>query len=70
MVGLHEKSTRINRVSKRDDSNLESIEKRISLQLKDDEKIKYADYIIKNNSSLEHLKSEVKKVINKIKKVN
>ena len=67
---VSEKSTRINRVSKRDDSNLESIEKRISLQLKDDEKIKYADYIIKNNSTLEHLKSEVKKVINKIKKVN
>ena len=67
---VSEKSTRINRVSKRDNSDLESIEKRISLQLTDDEKIKYADYIIENNSSLEHLKLEVLKVINKIKEVN
>ena len=67
---VSEKPTRINRVSKRDNSDLESIEKRINLQLKDDEKIKYADYIIQNNSSLEHLKLEVIKVINKIKEVN
>ena len=67
---VSDKSTRINRVSKRDDSDLESIEKRINLQLTDDEKIKYADYIIKNNSSLEYLKLEVIKVLNKIKDVN
>jgi len=67
---VSEKSTRINRVSKRDNSDLESIEKRINLQLKDNEKIKYADYIIENNSSLEHLKLEVLKVVNKIRKVN
>ena len=67
---VSQKSTRITRVSKRDNSDLESIEKRISLQLTDDEKIKYADYIIENNSSLEHLKLEVLKVINKIKEVN
>ena len=67
---VSEKSTRINRVSKRDNFDLESIEKRINLQLKDNEKIKYADYIIENNSSLEHLKLEVLKVVNKIRKVN
>ena len=67
---VSKKSTRINRVSKRDNSDLESIEKRINLQLKDNEKIKYADYIIENNSSLEHLKLEVLKVVNKIRKVN
>ena len=67
---VSDKSTRINRVSKRDDSDLESIEKRINLQLTDDEKIKYADYIIQNNSSLEYLKLEVTKVLNKIKDVN
>ena len=67
---VSEKSTRINRVSKRDNSDLESIEKRINLQLTDNEKIKYADYIIENNSSLEHLKLEVLKVVNKIRKVN
>jgi len=67
---VSQKSTRINRVSKRDNSDLESIEKRINLQLIDDDKIKYADYIIENNSSLEHLKLEIIKVINKIKEVN
>lgn len=67
---VSEKSTRINRVSKRDNFDLESIEKRINLQLKDNEKIKYADYIIENNSSLEHLKLEVLKVVNKIREVN
>ena len=66
---VSKKSTRINRVSKRDNSDLESVEKRINLQLTDDEKIKYADYIIENNSSLEHLKLDVIKVIDKIKQV-
>ena len=67
---VSEKSTRINRVSKRDNSDLESIEKRINHQLTDNEKIKYADYLIENNSSLENLKLEVLKVVNKIKEVN
>jgi dephospho-CoA kinase len=65
---VSEKSTRINRVSKRDNSDLESIEKRINIQLTDNEKIKYADYIIENNSSLGHLKLEVIKVIKKLRK--
>ena len=65
---VSEKSTRINRVSKRDNYDLESIEKRINLQLTDNEKIKYADYIIENNSSLGHLKLEVIKVIKKLRK--
>ena len=64
---VSQKSNRINRVSKRDNSDLESIEKRINLQLSDGEKFKYADYIIENNSSLEHLKMEVTKVVNEIK---
>ena len=67
---VSEKSTRINRVSKRDNSDLDYIEKRINHQLTDNEKIKYADYIIENNSSLEHLKLEVLKVVNKIREVN
>ena len=67
---ISKKSNRINRVSKRDNFDLESIEKRINFQLTDDEKIKYADYIIENNSSLDDLKNEVLRVINEIKKVN
>ena len=66
---ISKKSNRINRVSKRDNSDLESIEKRINFQLTDDEKIQYADYIIENNSSLDDLKHEVLRVINEINKV-
>ena len=67
---ISKKSNRIKRVSKRDNSDLESIEKRINFQLTDDEKIQYADYIIENNSSLDDLKNEVLRVINEINKVN
>jgi dephospho-CoA kinase len=67
---ISKKSNRINRVSKRDNSDFESIEKRINFQLTDDEKIQYADYIIENNSSLDDLKNEVLRVINEINKVN
>ena len=66
---ISKKSNRINRVSKRDNSDFESIEKRINFQLTDDEKIQYAEYIIENNSSLDDLKNEVLRVINKINKV-
>jgi len=67
---ISKKSNRINRVSKRDNSDFESIEKRINFQLTDDEKIQYADYIIENNSSLDDLKNEVLRVFNEINKVN
>ena len=66
---ISKKSNRIKRVSKRDNSDLESIEKRINFQLTDDEKIQYADYIIENNSSLDDLKNEVLRVINEINQV-
>ena len=66
---ISKKSNRIKRVSKRDNSDFESIEKRINFQLTDDEKIQYADYIIENNSSLDDLKNEVLRVINEINKV-
>jgi dephospho-CoA kinase len=66
---ISKKSNRINRVSKRDNFDFESIEKRINFQLTDDEKIQYADYIIENNSSLDDLKHEVLRVINEINKV-
>ena len=67
---VSQKSTRINRVSKRDNSDLRSIENRINLQMQDDEKLKYADYVIENNSNLKYLKKEVLKVINKIKEAS
>ena len=67
---ISKKSNRIKRVSKRDNSDFESIEKRINFQLTDDEKIQYADYIIENNSSLDDLKNEVLRVFNEINKVN
>ena len=67
---VSQKSTRINRVSKRDNSDLKSIENRINLQMQDDEKLKYADYVIENNSTLKYLKKEVLKVITKIQEAS
>ena len=67
---VSQKSIRINRVSKRDNSDLKSIENRINLQMQDDEKLKYADYVIENNSTLKYLKKEVLKVITKIQEAS
>ena len=64
---VSKKSTRLKRVSKRDNTDSKSIENRINLQMQDDEKLKYADYIIENNTSLKNLKTKVLKVISEIK---
>ena len=67
---VSEKSIRLNRISKRDKSDLKSIEKRINLQMNDAEKLKYADYIIENNSSLKQLKKKVLRVIRQIQETS
>ncbi len=59
---------RINRVMKRDSINLEFIKKIIRIQMKENEKMKFADYIIKNDSTLKDLKKKVYLIINKIHK--
>ena len=44
--------------------------KRINSQMNIEEKLKFADFIIKNISSLEDLKKQVKEVFNQLKRIN
>ena len=67
---VSEKATRLSRVSKRDKTDLKSIQNRINLQMRDAEKIKLADYVIENNSTLKNLKIEVLKVVSEIKEAS
>lgn len=53
---ISEIQTRIERVMERDKSSKDLINQRISNQLSDEEKRKYADYILLNNSSLDTLR--------------
>lgn len=58
---------KIKRVQERDQLTPEQIIARMNNQLSDQEKIKYSDYIIENNSDLDHLYKEVEKVAFDIK---
>jgi dephospho-CoA kinase len=62
-----DESKRIERVVQRDNSSLKEVEKRIAKQLSDENKMKFADYVINNEGNLEDLEENVMKVINKIK---
>ena len=44
----------------------EAIKDRMRLQMKDDKKIEYSDYVIKNNLSKSQLYNKTDKIINKI----
>ena len=44
----------------------EAIEDRMRLQMKDDKKIEYSDYVIKNNLSKSQLYNQMDNIINKI----
>lgn len=46
---------------------LEDAVRRIEAQMDIDEKLKFADYVIMNTSTIEHLKDEVERVLNEIK---
>ena len=55
-------ATRISRVSERDQTNEAEIKARISNQLPESEKVKLADFVIKNKSDLLALKEQVLKI--------
>ena len=59
-------SIRIKRILKRDLMDQNSILKRIDNQMSDSEKLKYADYIIKNNGNRTSLKNEVQNIIDQL----
>ncbi len=54
--------TRIKRIKTRDAVALEEIMARVRNQLPEEEKVKLADFVIKNDKDLEHLKKQVVKV--------
>lgn len=58
--------TRINRVKERDAIELEEVMARVRNQMPEDEKAKLADFVIKNDKDLEHLKKQVIKTHEKI----
>ena len=60
------KNIRIKRILKRDLMDQNSILKRIDNQMSDTEKMKYADYIIKNNGNRTSLKNEVQNIIDQL----
>ncbi len=62
-----EESIRIDRVLERDQTTREEVKKRINNQLSEEERKKYANFIINNNSDLDHLKQEVNKTLKAIK---
>ena len=58
---------KIKRIQERDNLTEEEIQARMNNQLNDQDRIKYSDYIIENNSDLDHLYKEVEKVAFDIK---
>ena len=63
---IADKELRLKRALNRGDLSQESIKDRMQLQMKDDQKIKYADYIIENNSTEFELFSQIDQIIEKI----
>jgi dephospho-CoA kinase len=55
-------NTRIKRIKDRDALEVEEIMARVRNQLPEEEKVKLADFVIKNDGDLEHLKKQVIKV--------
>jgi dephospho-CoA kinase len=58
---------RIERIKRRDNMTLEQIKKRMSNQMTDSERVKYADYIIVNDG-IKIVNTQIDKIIKKIEK--
>ena len=57
---------RLKRALHRGDLKEETIKNRIRLQMNDDEKSKYSDYVVENNSSELELFNKIDQIITKI----
>jgi len=64
---IADKELRLKRALNRGDLSQETIKDRMQLQMKDDQKIKYADYIIENNSTEFELFSKIDQIIEKMR---
>lgn len=63
---IADEELRLKRALHRDDLKEETIKNRMLLQMKDDEKSKYSDYVVENNSSELELFSKIDQIITKI----
>lgn len=66
-ITVSKENTIYKRLEKRDGLNIEAIKARISSQMSSKEKLKFADVIIKNDSSIKDLEKEVQYYWKKIK---
>lgn len=57
--------TRIDRVMKRDNATVEQVKKRMRQQMTDEEMIKYADEVIDNSKTLNHLYQQIDSILKK-----
>lgn len=64
-----DKSIRLQRVLKRDDTNIEAIEARMNNQWSDSKKEKLADIVISNNKGVEELKDQIQVIHEKLNKL-
>ena len=63
---IADEKLRLKRALRRGDLKEETIKNRIRLQMKDDEKRKYSDYVVENNSSELELFSKIDQILTKI----
>ena len=63
---IADEGIRLKRAILRDNLGEKTIKDRMSLQMNDDEKSKYSDYVVKNNSSEFELFSKIDEIIKKI----
>ena len=63
---IADEELRLKRALHRADLDQETIKDRMRLQMKDDEKIKYSDYVIENNASEFELFSKIDQIIERI----
>jgi len=66
---IAEDETRAQRISKRDGTSLTNARKLIKSQMDQNEKIKFATYIIQNNGTISELKLKTLELINKLKQL-
>lgn len=63
IVVVADEQLRIERVSERDQTTPEAIQQRMNNQLNDEERKKFATFIIENNEGVEQLQKQVSKVV-------
>ena len=63
---IADKNLRLKRALSRGNLSKQTINDRMKLQMEDNQKMKYADFVIKNNSTKSELYSNIDEIIEKI----